>query len=143
MSCFNQGDCLKTATNLVKVKLLNKTDGSIRETTFLSVMELSHQADNTTDTIRFVPVGGDTTVNAIQLPLDPTLQESAFVFMTSDSVVYNLDLKYNTFSRVVAADCGAFLYYENLSVSDTNFDRVKILSTQLLTSVTTNLEIYF
>jgi hypothetical protein len=132
-SCFNEGDCLITSTNLVKIDLLSKVDGSSRLTTFLQVR---------TDSLEFV-AHGDTTVVSLQLPLNPDKLEESFTFLTSDSLTFHLDLKYNTFTRIISSDCGAFLYYDGLSIKETDFNNTKVITTQLLTSVGTNLEVYF
>ncbi len=134
-SCFNQGDCLITSTNLIKINLRSKDDGKSKSATFLQVREV-------TDLIEF-PAYELIGISALQLPMNPKRLDATFVFLTSDSVVYHLNLTYSTFSRVVSPDCGAFLYYKDLSVTETDFDRTKIINPQLFKSVTTNLEIFF
>jgi hypothetical protein len=135
VSCFNQGDCLITSTSLVKISLVSKIDGKPRSATFTKV-------ENTDDKIDFV-VDTAITVTSLQLPLNPNRLQVSYLFVTSDSVTYNLSLNYTTYTRIIAPDCGAFLYYQDLSVEETNFDRVKIITPQLFKSVTTNLEIFF
>jgi len=136
VSCFNPGDCVITATNLVKVILLN-TDGAARKTTFLKIVTVEDGHD-------FL---GDSTVTgtSLRLPLHPDRLQTTFQFLTSDSISYTLQMKYTTFTRIIGADCGAFLYYENLSVdsTQTNFEKTRIINHQLFTSVPTNLELYF
>ena len=135
-SCFDKGDCLITSTNLVKITLQKKQDGSPKTVIFLKVQEMYNL-----DTVDFVP---DTIgVTTLQLPLNPNLQETSFFFLTKDSLPYHLTLGYNTYTRIISADCGAYLYYNKLSVKDTNFDSTKVVFPQLLNSVNKNLEVFF
>lgn len=135
-SCFDKGDCLITSTNLVKITLQKKQDGSPKTVIFLKVQEMHNL-----DTVDFVP---DTIgVTTLQLPLNPNLQETSFFFLTKDSLPYHLTLGYNTYTRIISADCGAYLYYNKLSVKDTNFDSTKVIFPQLLNSVNKNLEVFF
>jgi hypothetical protein len=133
-ACFNQGDCIITSSSLARISLFSKKDGKARPTKFTSVVE-------TNDQLEFV-VGADTTVSSLQLPLHPDRLQVSYVLVTPDST-YNLTLSYTTYTRIIATDCGAFLYYQDLSVDSTNFDRYKIIQPQLFKSVTTNLEIFF
>lgn len=135
-SCFDQGDCLINSTNLVKSSLLDKNDGTPRLTQFLSIHQLE-------DDIELINPDSTFTVSSVELPLSPKRNQCSFVFLTSDSATYLLRMNYKTTIRVIAADCGAFQYFQDLSVDSTNFDRIKIISPQLFTSVTKNLEISF
>jgi hypothetical protein len=133
-SCFNEGDCLITSTNLVKVDLFERTNGTSQPLKFIRV----HQLEDDLELL-----ASDTTVSTFQLPLSPDRLESSFEFMTFDSVTYLLSLRYTKFTRVIAADCGAFQYYQDLKVDSTTFDHVKVTSPQLFTSVKSNLQVYF
>jgi hypothetical protein len=133
-SCFDQNDCLITSTNLVQISL-NTVTGIPMLVTFLRVLK--------GDSTGHFPLYEKYPLDFLALPLNPDSTQTTFRFMTSDTVYYRLTLGYSTYSRVIATDCGAFLYYDNLTVLKTNFDSTLVISPQLLTSVTSNLKIFF
>jgi len=137
-SCFNQGDCLITSTNLVKIDLLNPADGTARQTKFLQIVELE-------DGLSFLNGDSTLTTTFLHLPLSPNRTQATFQFLTSDSVTYHLSLQYTTFTRVVGVECGAYLYYEKLAIDtvNTDFAHTKLIEPKLLTSVKTNLQLSF
>ena len=137
ISCFNKGDCLITSTNVVKIALQKKLVGVSRITKFLKVQE-THDLD-TVDITTFE----NTELTLLQLPLNPNRDSTSFVFLTSDLLPFHLTLAYNTYTRVISTDCGAFLYYKDLSVKDSNFDSTRVIYPQLFKSVNKNLEVFF
>ena len=137
VSCFNQGDCLITSTNFVKVAIKKKLDGTSKPTTFLKVQEV-----HDTVTLDFLSLER-TALAAVPLPLNPNAIETTFIFLTSDSLTFHLTLSYSHYSRIVSTDCGVFIYYKDLKVKDTDFDSTRIVNSQLLKSVTTNLEVFY
>jgi hypothetical protein len=135
-SCFDQGDCLITSTNIVMIDL-ETLAGVPRETTFLRVL----RADST---VHFPDYENTfSPITTLALPLDPDKNQSSFNFYTSDSVEYHLTLGYSTYSRVISTDCGAFLYFTDLSVVKSTFDSTRVTSPQLLLGVTENLKVFF
>jgi Family of unknown function (DUF6452) len=137
VSCFNQGDCLITSTNLIKISFQKKLDGTTKLTTFLHVQAV-------TDNVTFdFPTLENTPVQLIALPLDPDNTTTTFVFQTSDSLTYRMTVGYNQYTKIISTDCGAFLFFKDLSVTGTTFDSTKVINRQLLKSVANNLEVYF
>ena len=137
ISCFNKGDCVITSTSVVKIALQKKQDGASKRTTFLKVQE-THDLD-TVDIAGFENIE----VTSLELPLNPSRDSTSFVFFTKDSLSFHLTLGYTTYSRVITAECGAFLYYKDLSVKDSNFDSTRVTDSKLLISVKKNLEVFF
>ena len=134
-SCFNDNDCLKTATNYVKIDLKTLT-GAARTTTFTSV----RTADST---LIFPDYQATNPVTSLVLPIDQTGTERSFILDTTDSSSYRLTLGYTSFTRVISADCGAYLYFKDLKVVDTNFDSTRVTNPQLFTGVKQNIKIFF
>lgn len=136
-SCFSQGDCIIVSTNVMKVGLQKKLDGKPKLTTFIRIQEIDEGGVLDLDTLE----GRELSV--LPLPLNPNYTESTFVFVTSDLLTYHLSLHYTHFTRIIATDCGAFTYYENLSVVQTDFDSTRLVNPQLYKSVPTNLQVFF
>jgi hypothetical protein len=138
-SCFNQGDCTITSTNLVKVTFQKKLDGTVKSTVFLTVKTI-HESDTllltSQDPANPIPV------TEMSLPMNPKYDSTIFLLERSDQRLFRLTLSYTTYSKVIATDCGAFLYYQDLKVKSTNFDSTRVVNTQLLTSVGKNLQIF-
>ena len=137
VSCFNNGDCVITSTNKVKIALQKIQDGASKRTTFLKVQE-THDLD-TLD----IGILENIEMTSFELPLNPGRDSTSFLFFTKDSLSFHLTLGYATYTRVIAADCGAFLFFRNLSVKDSNFDSTRVTNPQLLISVNKNLEVFF
>ncbi len=110
-SCFNEGDCLVTATNLVHIQFKSKK--TLRDTlvTF-SYYSVKDEKDNIIK------------ASEILLPLNVN-QDSVFtqfIFKRMnpvDSTVYathTLKIKYDKQTKVISKDCGAYTFYQNLKV---------------------------
>ncbi|HZX74099.1 MAG TPA: DUF6452 family protein [Cyclobacteriaceae bacterium] len=139
-SCFNQANCLITSTNLVKINLKKLTDSSVATVTFNSVT-----VPGTSLTFY-----NNVAATALNLPVDPAATATTFLFSykeTVNGVVTNksstLTLGYANESRIISEDCGAFQYHVDLSIMSTDFTKTKLINRSLLTTVTSNLEIYF
>jgi Family of unknown function (DUF6452) len=144
-ACFDQNDCLVTSTNLVKIELATIA-GVNQNVRFVTVRQDSVDSAHTrTRHIDFVyyqnyPLG------SLELPLDPEHDTTYFSFETADKTIYKLAFRYSTFSRVISNDCGAYLYYKDLSVIKTDvhpFDSTVVVEPQLFKSVITNVKVLF
>ena len=132
VSCFDQGDCLFTNTNVVKVNLMDfSAPKTAKQIIFDSV---------------FIPNRGfiydNDTLSTVYLLADPRATETEFVFQygeRSDTLV----LSYSTQTIVLSPDCGSYNYQSDLEVKYSTFgtDRVIITNRRLLTSVQNNIEI--
>lgn len=127
--CFNDGNCVITATNSMHIqfkKESNKTDSTITlDTVYISG----------TDTFLIV----NSALTEILLPVDVHHNVTTFVLThtNSDKTKYGSDtiqVGYTAQSKVIARDCGAFTYYQNLNVLHTSLkdSQLKSLSTSLL-----------
>jgi hypothetical protein len=137
ISCFNQGDCLINSTNLVKIGLRKRLDYTTKQAIFLKVAAVTES-----DTIDF-PLLENVSLESLSLPLDPKNLVTSYHFLTSDSLTFQLTLAYTQSTKIISPDCGAFIYYNDLSVAGTNFDSTRVVKHQLLISVARNLEVFF
>ena len=138
-SCLNQANCWITATNVVKINL-RKSDNSAAEITFNSISVSGTP-------LTFTPAKA---VSVLNLPVDPNANETTFLF-SYDTVVEGvtinksdtLTLHYINEIKLISEECGAFQYQRDLEIVSTDFTKTKLLNTSLLTTVASNLEIYF
>lgn len=130
-SCFNDSDCLITATTEVKIRFKN-ANGTDRTVDFssITVSGLSN------------PFYVDTPASLISLPVNPTSNQVTFTFY-HDEVSETLVVTYENEIRVVSKSCGAYQFQKNVSVSESDFSQVSVINSRLLTDVSVNLEAYF
>lgn len=132
-ACFDQGDCLITNSNVIRINLKDATTRQTAQILFDSV---------------YVP--GDTlvykaaTTSSLALPVDPTKTETMFVLKQEarrDTIVFT----YSNQTLILAPDCGAFVYQRDLSFGQSTLptEQIRIVNNQLAKSVTLNVELYF
>jgi hypothetical protein len=133
--CYEQTDCLIDNTNILKIAFKGKTLGKDTTVTFISVRELKTSGDLYTNAV----------VSAVEIPLQIRDSVTIIVFdyvEKTKSVSDTLTVSYLNQTRVIATDCGAYLYHLDVAVPKTNFEKVRVTSSVLLTTVTRNLEIF-
>jgi hypothetical protein len=123
--CFNDGNCLITATNYMHIqfkKESNKLDTAVY---------FSHISISGANAILFT---NDTLVNEILLPLDIHSDSTEYIFQYVNAPADTFRVGYTAQSKVIAKDCGAFTYYQNLKVLHTNLkgEQIKPFNTSLL-----------
>lgn len=133
--CYEQTDCLINNTNILKIAFKGKTLGKDTTVTFISIRELKTKGNLYTNAA----------VGTVQIPLQIRDSITTVIFgytekskLVSDTLI----VSYRNQSRVIATDCGAYLYHLDLAVPKTNFERTRVTSSVLLTTVTKNLEIF-
>jgi hypothetical protein len=130
-SCLNDGNCLITATNNMHLKFKthrdNKTDTAIALTTILI-------SGTVPDSVLKI----NATTSEILLPVDIHRDTTTFILQYTSAPSDTLQVTYSKQSKVIAKDCGAFTYYQNLRILHTSFKetQVKEFSTSLLTDPT-------
>ena len=136
-SCFNKGDCLKTNTDKVWIAFKRKSDGKADTITINSVKAQGFQ----TILLKDSTIKG----NAFSLQVNPTKTQTNFIFnyiknknVKSDT----LKLTYRQVARILASDCGAFLYLNDLDYIKSGFDSVRIVNPELLSTGFINVQIY-
>lgn len=133
--CYEQTDCLINNTNILKIAFKGKTLGKDTTVTFISIRELKTKGNLYTNAA----------VGTVQIPLQIRDSITTVIFgytekskLVSDTLI----VSYRNQTRVIATDCGAYLYHLDLAVPKTNFERTRVTSSVLLTTVTKNLEIF-
>jgi hypothetical protein len=133
-SCFDEGDCLITNSNTIKVSLRSfKEKTKPVEVTFTSIS-----------------IPGDTVLyeniktQGFLLPVDPGRTEMQYAMSygtRSDTITFG----YNSLSVVLSPTCGAFPYQRNLIIKETTFgqDSIVVVDQSLLKNVAENVRIYF
>ncbi len=138
-SCFNEGDCLKTASNNVRIDFYQRVNNQAATLNFSGI----------------VIDGVDTLYKGVseafvKLPVNPNSDTTQFILNYNERTDY-ITFKYSQYSKVITSDCGAFTYFNHLQIIDTSFDPslVKIVYDQLIYDAVktkdnvSNVSIYF
>ncbi len=135
-SCFNEGDCLISATNYMHIQFKKETNIKLDTAVVLDTIHISG-----TDTVLVI----NSATKEILLPVDIHSTTTTFVFQRTNpadsSLAYDtLQVGYTTQSKVIAKDCGAFTYYQNLIVlyKSLKDSQLKIFSTSLIKDPTSS-----
>ncbi len=134
-ACFEQSDCLITNTNILKITPKGRTLGKDTTVTFLSVRLLNGESDLYTDKA----------LSSLEIPVDIADSTITVIFQynrKSKLVSDTLRVGYRNELRVIAPDCGAYLYQHDVHVSKTNFEKTRVTTSVLLTTIKKNLEIF-
>lgn len=111
-SCFTQGDCLVSATNLMRIQFKKKN------TTTDTAVTITYIEISGTDTL----LSDSAAVSGLLLPLNGKADTTRFIIhriKASDPTVRGTDtltVKYNVQGSVATSDCGAYTYYQNLQL---------------------------
>ena len=127
-SCYDQGDCILTSSNLVRIDFINSQSTKEAKTVvFDSALVLP------TNYVFF----GDSTLKAVTastilLPVDPTESQTTFIIFynkKADTLVFS----YTTQSKVLSPDCGTFSYQNDLTIIYSTFpaDSAAVVNPQL------------
>lgn len=142
-SCFEQTDCLINNTNILKIGLKGRTLGKDTTVTFLSIRTLEDE------TILYE----NKNLSKVEVPLQISDTVTTVIFDYNESIVVSdtvqsifvsdtLTLAYKNQTRVISRDCGAYLYQLDAYIPESTFEKVRVTSSILLTTVTINLEIF-
>jgi hypothetical protein len=134
--CFEEPDCLITATQTLKI--IFKTEaGALDPVTFTGITSPG------TATVFYE--GGQ--ASTVLLPLNPATTTVRYVFAHSLGID-SLDLSYQVVAELVNPDCGTQVFFKGLGAGGSTFSRVDVVNPDLLITnidtrdVVTNLEIY-
>lgn len=137
--CFDKGDCVRTATNIVQIRLLSKADRMESKIKFNSVTVSGSNG------VRYK----DQEVSSLLLPVNPG-QDTVTFTLNYGTTVSTITVGYTQETRVISVDCGAFTYYKDLKIVSSSFDetQIRLVTPVLLQDFTTkayanNVEIYF
>lgn len=134
-SCFDKGDCLFVNTTVVKVALFKASARTTPQAVTFSSIHIPN---------KLIFVQNKEVSGTLALVVDPSATETKYVFQygtRSDTLV----LGYNNQSRVLAPSCGSVLFQSGLEIKHSTFpeNNVVIVNQNLLSSVATNISMYF
>ena len=134
-SCFEQPDCLLNNTNILKITLKGKTLEKDTTVQFLSIRALEAESE----------LYANKLLGTIQVPLliRDTIATVVFDYTEKSQLVSDtLVVSYRNQTRVISPDCGAYIYQVGVTIPKTNFEKTRVTTPTLLTTVTKNLEIF-
>ncbi|MFM9838461.1 MAG: DUF6452 family protein [Cyclobacteriaceae bacterium] len=146
-SCFNEADCIKTATSAIKIDFKQvKTDKTtLLRSTIDSLLLIDYVRVSGIDSV----YANNIKTNTLTLPINPTKKEVTYIFQRSSSngafkKIDSIKFSYSSESRVISQKCGAFAYFLNLKVTSTSFDSTKYkLANSRLLKGATNVQLFF
>jgi hypothetical protein len=151
-SCFNEGDCLVSATNIMYIQFKKKSNHT-KDTAVAFAYRPSISLTGTINdsTIRVKPA-----TTGLWLPVDINRDTTTFILHRidpSDTIKpYDdiLQVSYIRQSKVISRDCGAYTFFTNLKIQKTSLDsaQIKYFSKSLLKDPTSsayavNLQIFY
>jgi len=139
-SCFNQGDCLITASGYTRIDFYQKANKQLKPIAFSSISVSSG------DTILYYD---SISTSTLLLPVNPNRDTTRFTLNYEGNSDF-ITVRYSTETRIISPDCGAFTYYKELEIVNTSFDQslIKLISSQLLRDAVhqkyvTNVQVFF
>jgi Family of unknown function (DUF6452) len=130
LSCLSEPECVVTASGNVKISLTKPTS----DTAFF--VKFDRIVVSGTDSLFHV---GDS-VSTVILPVQPGNYQTTFHFFY-DSKQDSMTISYTRSARVISPACGAFLYFQDLTVVMHSFSFVDVLNAQLSTGNAPNLTV--
>jgi hypothetical protein len=146
-SCFNEADCIITATTAIKIdfKQVKINSTTLVKSVLDSALLLNYVKVSGIDTTYFKKVKA----SSVTLPINPSSKEVTYIFERNSASgaitkIDSIKFSYSDESRVLSAKCGAFTYFLNLKVTSTSFDstKYKLVNNRLLKGAT-NVQIFF
>ena len=116
VSCLNEPDCyqLNNDAAVIHFRIIGGGSDAVQ---LISVQ--SPEAD--------VILYGDTTVSSIPLPLNPKTEETLYTIHGADGD-NTLQVGYKRQVQFVSEECGERYYFQDLNVSEHDFDSVRIVN---------------
>lgn len=137
-SCFNEGDCLVSATNIMYIQFKKKSNHTKDTAITFAYYSISLLGVDTPLTVKPATA-------SLLLPVDINSDATTFIFHrinadSTDRKHDTLQVSYNRQTRVVSRDCGAYTFYVNLKIQKTSLDslNIKTFSTSLLKDPTSS-----
>ena len=133
-SCFNEGDCLITATDIMHVQFKKKSNSALDTLMYFSYHSVSFSGSDT-----FLIVKPYASELLLPLEINSSTNSTTVIFhrINPDSTIQETDtlqIGYSKQSRVITKDCGAYTFYSNLKILHTNLKstQIKVFSTSLI-----------
>ncbi len=130
-SCFDDGDCESTKTDLLLIDFKSFDTKSDSTVTVQSIVLAN------SDSL----FHNETSISSATLPLDPNVDTLRISFNYPDTTLQIL-LSYTTTPRLITPDCGVELGFGNIAIDEHGFDSVAVKSSTLDEQITSNIVIY-
>jgi hypothetical protein len=149
-SCFNEPDCLINASTAIKIDFRQtKTNPTTQVRTVVdSALVFDSVIVSGIDTA-YIKYKLGQTFSSVTLPVDPRVKTMKYVFnirSTSGAITRkdSIEFSYASESVVIAPRCGAYTYFLDLKILNTNYDstKYKLVSNRLLKG-TPNVQVFF
>ena len=136
-SCLSDPDCIVTSTSEVKIDFLKITPDSVR-TAVQDTVEFDSIRVSGTDSVFYVA----DTVTTVTLPVNTGAYATTFFFYRQ-AQQDSIKLTYTRTTKVISPACGAFNYFQDLSVVLSTVTEAKVTDPQLSTATSANVKIKF
>jgi hypothetical protein len=131
-ACLDEPDCVREASNVVKVAFRNISNGERLN------VDINKVTISGTDSVFFPMVSA----NGLPIPINFLKNSSTVVFETSERVD-TLIFSYNTVTRLISPECGPETFITGLTVKEHTFDSLKTVNLILSPDVPVNYEIFY
>ncbi|MCK6617040.1 MAG: DUF6452 family protein [Cyclobacteriaceae bacterium] len=137
-SCLDEADCIRNADTALVIQFKRLLDGKNDTLIFYRVEATGTdsifygQSPDVLDTLRGTPM---------ILSVNPNTPVTSFSFYLP-VLEYSLSVEYDRSARFISEDCGSEVSLNNLRISFTDFDSVRVINPILSTARTVNIEIY-
>jgi hypothetical protein len=134
LGCFNEGDCLITATNGLHIQFKKKLNSST-DTVNLSSVVIAGQTITIPSPSIPSSIAASSHITEIILPLNNDSDSTLIVFnIANSSAPDSILLGYVRQAKVISKECGVYTYFQNLKVLKTslNSDQIKVFSSNLI-----------
>ena len=135
-SCLDDPECLRTADSALYINFTRLSDG--KPDTLIV-----YNIDSGGDSIFYKtnPDKLDTLEGKAILRVNPFTAETIFTF-SYETGTKTLKVGYKSQTRFISEDCGSEQVLYDLSILETDFDSVRVVTNRLTTSKLTNIEIF-
>lgn len=125
-SCFSEGDCSISATNFMHIQF--KKRRSLKEDTVITFAYKSVEIVGKSVALTYRPAASEI---LLPLDIDPSVSSTTFIFHrinadSSKQATDTIEIGYVMQSKVITKECGAYNFYKDLKILNTNLDSVQI-----------------
>ncbi len=130
-ACNDQPSCLPEQSDIVKLSFVD-ADGKTQNLTYTKLVVKDAPAD--------FPVPQDTSLSALNIPLNPNATEIDLTFYLATGTNH-LALTYRATPVVLHPKCSLELRYDYLAVKESDFSKATIIDAVISTETSTNVQI--
>ena len=131
-SCLDEPDCVREASNIIKIGFKDITSGQPLNVEFNKVTVSG------TDSIFYTMI----TSSALMIPLN-ILENSSTIIFDTGTRVDTLTLRYKTTTRLISPECGPETFITGITAEDHTLDSLRAINANLLPDIPVNYEIFY